>query len=168
MLAIAGQEASAQAPAAPWTRSPSIIVLSPEISPLHLEKTRTAVAFWNRELAALGIGLRLGAITRAEGQMSNSDYTPHPGSIVIVFGGGAAFSHGHSQPNNQGGVIHMRIGDGTILIHELGHALGLPHNFDQPSVMSRAPDGLHLGAADNARLLAMYSARPGRRQTAAR
>lgn len=166
MLATPGPGASAQPfGIAPWTRSPSIIVLMPEPNDLQLGKVRKAVAFWNRELAALGISLRLGPITHAKSQMNNSDYGPRPGSIVVVFSpsGGMGPSTGRSLPNNQGGVIHLRMGDGTILVHELGHTLGLRHNADQESVMSRELAGLHLGATDKARLLAMYSSRQARR-----
>jgi hypothetical protein len=169
MLSMTASEASAQPSGgglAPWTHAPSVLVVSYQSGDLHLAKTRAAVAFWNRELAAMGTPFRLGSVTQVASQSGWSDYAHRRGSIVVVFStGGGGISNAHALPNNQGGVVHLRIGDGLILTHELGHAIGLGHSTNRESVMFGPVGfgGLRLTADDKAKILAMYPSRQARR-----
>jgi hypothetical protein len=180
VLSVPGHEASAQpfgGRSAPWTRSPSIVVVSAEPNASHLPKVHAAVAFWNRELAAMGSPFRLGPVTQVASQSGWSDYQRRPGSIVVVFStggggisnaGGARVSNAERRPD-QGAVVHLRIGDSLILAHELGHAIGLRHSTIRESLMYGAVGfgGLRLTAKDKAILLAL-SPSPGAPVTATR
>src|SRR6266853_6641092 len=61
VLSMPAHEAWAQQ-TAPWTSAPHVVVVSPNSA--QVAKVRAAVAFWNRELAALGISFRLGSVSQ--------------------------------------------------------------------------------------------------------
>ena len=130
-------------------------------------KVRAAVAFWNRELAALGISYRLGSVSQVAPGAGSPHYESErrPGSVVVVFTGnarGGGHNYGRAR-SPRGAVVEMR-GEGRALVtHEMGHSLGLLHSASHDSVMhARGHFVLTLSSDDKARLLALHGGRQAR------
>jgi hypothetical protein len=160
MLSMPGHEASAQQ-TAPWTSAPSVVVVTPNGA--QVAKVRAAVAFWNRELAALGTSFRLGSVSQVA-RLPDSNFLQserRPGSIVVVFTNrGQHGGHAYRRTATAGPLVDMRSDNSLTVAHELGHTIGIPHSAGSDSVMRPGQHTLVLSSEDKARLLALY---PGRR-----
>jgi hypothetical protein len=160
MLSMPGHDASAQQ-TAPWTSAPPVVVVSPNGA--QVAKVRAAVAFWNRELAALGTSFRLGSVSQVarrpkEGNFLESER--RPGTIVVVFSDGGGYGgHAYRRTATAGPIVHMRNNNSLTVAHELGHTIGIPHSAGSDSVMRPGTHTLVLSGDDKARLLALYSPR---------
>ena len=169
MISMPGQEASAQATpgAAPYTRARPVLVVSSR-GDFHAAKVREAVAFWNRELAAMGTSFRLGAVSQVasrSGGSGNSDSERRPHSIVVVFPGGASIPHAYrGRGGNYDPLLVVNRDDILVIIHELGHTIGVRHNTVPGSLMHAGrPESRTLTAEDKARILALYPRRQAAR-----
>jgi hypothetical protein len=125
-------------------------------------KVRAAVAFWNRELAALGTSFRLGSVSQVARQPLAGNYLEserRPGTIVIVFSDRGYGGHAYRRTATHGPMVEMRGSNSLTVAHELGHTIGIPHSAGADSVMRPGPHTLVLSEQDKTRLLALYPAR---------
>jgi hypothetical protein len=153
---------------AQWTSNPAVLVLSSGSNQaadnFHLEKVRQAVAFWNRELAAIGATFRLGpvsAIREPSSGGANVESQYRDGKIVVIFSGtGLRRGHSYRRPSGGAAIVHMHFEDAGWIAHELGHSIGLRHNPAGGSVMSQhSRMAIALAGAEKTQLAALYSRR---------
>jgi hypothetical protein len=133
MLSMPGHEARAQQ-GAPWTSPPHIVVVSPNGA--QVAKVRAAAAFWNRELAALGISFRLGSVSQDARQYgSNSlESERQPGRIVVLFANRTQRGgHAYRRTPTAGPLVYMR-GDCEATIASRSHT-----SWGTPSGSHTAP-----------------------------
>lgn len=150
------------------SRVPAITVLSaPDDRRLPL--VNDAAAFWNRTLADLGSGFRLGAVSvtantvlpgalgaQSTAALGSSRATPMPdwmqgraGQIVVVLSNDEFVSFTRRWPAQAMALIGIRNGYGyplilpnvarNVIAHEMGHAIGLGHNADAALLMCGRP-----------------------------
>lgn len=168
MISTPGQQALAQtaSSAAPYTKTRPVFVVSSR-GDYHVAKVREAVAFWNRELAAMGVSFRLGSVSQVASRSGGSyslDSERRPNSIVVMFPGSASVSHAYRGRDGTNDALAIVNRDDTlVVIHELGHLIGLRHNTVQGSLMHAGmPQSRRLTAEDKARILALYSRQAAR------
>jgi Matrixin len=147
-----------------WQKVPAITIVARENDP-RLPAVREAVEFWNRTFAGLPTPFHLGAITRVDGSVPDQDLRDlsesgslsirhHPESFA-TFGGDLlivlsdadfvsftsrigdrlliAIKNGSDPPLTLPNVMH------NVIAHEIGHAIGLPHNADPTTLMCGRP-----------------------------
>lgn len=146
-----------------WKKSPAIAVISTERDP-RASAIRTAVNFWNFELAKLGTAFRLGSVTYSDavdpdeeigpfavwnlealGSLYNPSTRSYPfpegvrrtsGDIVLVLSNRSAHSFTvYSGRRILIVIAHEWTPAPVIIAHELGHAIGLNHNNVQTALV---------------------------------
>jgi hypothetical protein len=165
VTSVLGSEAVAQIPQNgphPYQKIRPILVVTSR-GEYHMAKVRDSVAFWNRELAALGVSMRLGSVSRIESQAGGANDVfkeRRPHSITVVFPEGAYRSRiFRGEDGNFNPVIAVNRDNNLVITHSLGHALGLRHNATPGSLMHFAGPAKSnlLAAEDKARLRELYS-----------
>ncbi len=156
----------------PWPVRPAVVIEA-AAGDARVPLVQAAVAHWNQILADIGSGFRLGPMSTGGGGGI--------GKIQVVLSDGEFISNARRFANGQGAVVMIRNTNGppmslpnvprNVIAHELGHAIGLPHNSNPALLMcgrpapcrpalfaSQAAHYFPLSAEDKARLLAMYPA----------
>jgi len=157
----------------PLTKVPRVLISGGGDARVPL--VHAAAAHWNGILSGIGSGFRLGPVSQG-GSASGQ-----PGEIVVVLSDAEFVSHVNRLPGGNGAVVMIRNMNGpptslpnvmrNVLAHELGHAIGLPHNSNPALLMcgrpapcrpglfaSQTPHYFPLSGAERSRLLAMYPA----------
>jgi hypothetical protein len=126
------------------TKVPAVAVVVSSASDARVPLVREGVAYWNKLLAGIGSGFRLGAVS-----IGNASVSGEPGKIVVVLSEEEFISHVRRLPNGQGAVAMIRNDRGppmsrpnvarNVIAHELGHAIGLGHNSDPALLMCGRP-----------------------------
>jgi hypothetical protein len=156
----------------PWPVRPAVVI-DGAAGDVRVPLVHAAVAHWNQILAGLGSGFRLGPVSVGGGGGI--------GKIQVVLSDGEFISNARRFADGRGAVVMIRNTNGppmslpnvprNVIAHELGHAIGLPHNSDpallmrgrpapcRPSLFaSSAAHYFPLSGEEKAKLLSMYPA----------
>jgi hypothetical protein len=157
----------------PLTKVPRVLIAGGGDARVQL--VHAAVSHWNGIFAGIGSGFRLGPVSQG------GNAAGQPGEIVVVLSDGEFVSHVNRLSGGNGAVVMIRNMNGpptslpnvmrNVIAHELGHAIGLPHNSNPALLMcgrpapcrpalftSQSPHYFPLSGAERSRLLAMYPA----------
>lgn len=149
-----------------WTRVPAVTIVSAPDDP-RLPAVREAIAFWNQTFADLGTPFRLGAITQVEGAIPDGDMralsqaslqhfwrgvtlpasaAQFPGDLLVVLSNAdfisfAAPDRGRTLVGIKNAPFLLNTPNvlRNVVAHELGHSVGLPHNYDPSLLMCGRP-----------------------------
>jgi hypothetical protein len=177
ICAMASAQAQPRGFGVPLTKVPRVFI-SGRSGDARVPLVHAAVAHWNGNLAGMGSGFRLGPVSLGAGASGQ------PGEIVVVLSDGEFVSHVNRLPGGNGAVVMIRNTNGlptslpnvmrNVIAHELGHAIGLPHNSNPALLMCGRPAPCRpalftsqtahyfpLSSEERSKLLAMYPA--GRR-----
>jgi hypothetical protein len=178
-----------------WTRIPAVTVVSAPDDP-RIPAVREAIAYWNQTFAELGTPFHLGAATLVNGSVPAQDMQDlaakvpthfwrmtlpasldaFPGDLLVVLSDASFISF--AARGSQRTVVGIKNGPlllttpnvlRNVVAHELGHAIGLPHNDDPRLLMcgrpapcrpdaftSDTPHFFSLSAAEKDRLQKLY------------
>jgi hypothetical protein len=159
----------------PLTKVPRVLISVGQSGDARVPLVHAAVAHWNGILAGIGSGFRLGPVSQGGSALGQR------GEIVVVLSDAEFISHVNRLPGGNGAVVMIRNMNGpptslpnvmrNVIAHELGHAIGLPHNSDPALLMcgrpapcrpalftSQTPHYFPLSGAERSSLLAMYPA----------
>jgi hypothetical protein len=157
----------------PLTKVPRVFIAGGGDARVAL--VHAAVAHWNGILAGIGSSFGLGPVSQG-GSASGQ-----PGEIVVVLSDAEFVSHVNRLPGGNGAVVMIRNMNSpptslpnvmrNVIAHELGHAIGLPHNSNPALLMCGRPAPCRpalfssqtahyfpLSGAERSKLLAMYPA----------
>jgi hypothetical protein len=151
-----------------WDKIPTIVVCGKEGDP-RIQLVSEAVDFWNKTLAEIGSGFRLGPVTHTEEMVPadelaarsqsvlarqralapSASLTKIKGDLIVVLSDGDFVSFTGpflSDGRRLVGIRGYQVPPLTlpnvarnVIAHELGHAIGLGHNDDPRNLMCGRP-----------------------------
>ena len=97
------------------TKTPAVVVVVAHSADARVALVREAVAHWNRVLAGIGSGFRLGPVSIRSGGVEAAE----PGKIVVVLSDGVFISHVNRLPSKAISPLRRRMIE-DIAICKLG------------------------------------------------
>jgi hypothetical protein len=139
-LLISGPASAQVLAGVPWPVRPAVVI-DGAAGDARVALVHAAVAHWNQILAGIGSGFRLGPVSAGGGAGT--------GKIQVVLSDGEFISNARRFAGGEGAVVMIRNTRGppmslpnvprNVIAHELGHAIGLPHNSDPALLMCGRP-----------------------------